>query len=113
MNDYKLKYDKLQEKLKNIALKGNTKYSLLMAERDNKITTSPGDVAYNYELEAFNIKQIIDISVYVLEKQMKEFQNILYTKYQNDIIKFRKGIVGKNMKSIEIWTEMEKLAQVQ
>jgi hypothetical protein len=51
----------------------------------------------------------MDISTFVLEKQMQNFKNILYKKYQMDIVKFRKGMVEKNMKNSEIWKGMQDL----
>ena len=112
MQEFKSKCDKIKEKLKNLTLRGNTKYSYLISERDNKITTTPEDPAYNYEVEAFNLRQIINISICVLEKQMQTFKNGLYKKYQADIIKFRKGMVSKNMKNIDIWKIIQDLVHV-
>ena len=40
LQEFKNKHDKIKEKLKNLTLKGNTKYSFLISERDNKITTT-------------------------------------------------------------------------
>ena len=51
-------------------------------------------------MDAFNLRKIINISIHVLEKQMRLFKNTLYEKYQADIIKYRKGMVEKNMKNI-------------
>jgi len=45
----------------------------------------------------------------VLEKQMRLFKNTLYEKYQADIIKYRKGMVEKNMKNIDIWKNINDL----
>ena len=112
LQEYKTKREKIQEKLKNLSLKGNTNYSFLVAERENRITTTSGDLAYNYEIEAFNLKQIIDVSIHVLEKQMKFFQKNLYKKYYTDIIKFRKGMIEKNTKNIDIWKQIEDLIHV-
>jgi len=112
LQEFKSKCDKIKEKLKNLTLRGNTKYSYLISERDNKITTTPEDPAYNYEVEAFNLRQIINISICVLEKQMQTFKNGLYRKYQADIIKFRKGMVSKNMKNIDIWKKIQDLVHV-
>lgn len=74
LQEFKSKHDKIKEKLKNLTLKGNTKYSFLISERDNKITTTSEDPAYNFEVEAFNLRQIINISICVLEKQMQTFK---------------------------------------
>ena len=112
LQEFKNKYDKIKEKLKNLTLKGNTKYSFLISERDNKMTTTPEDPAYNFEVEAYHLRQIINISICVLEKQMQTFKKTLYKKYQADIIKFRKGMVSKNMKNIDIWKEMQDLVHI-
>ena len=53
IQEYQNKYHKIQEKLKSLALKGNTKYSFLVSERENKITTTPDDLAYNLDVELF------------------------------------------------------------
>ena len=107
LQEFKNKHDKIKEKLKNLTLKGNTKYSFLISERDNKITTTSED-----PVEAFNLRQIINISICVLEKQMQTFKKTLYKKYQVDITKFRKGMVSKNMKNIDIWKEMQDLVHI-
>ena len=109
LEDYKIKYNKIQEKLKNLTLKGTTKYSVLMAAKENKIQTKPEDPAYNLELEAYDLRRIIEISVYVLEKQMEIFKKSIFPVYQNDIVKFRKGMVEKGMKTIETWEKIQNL----
>jgi len=90
-------------------MKGTTKYSFLIAIRENKITTTPDDPGYNLENESFHLKRIIDISISVLENQMQMFKNTLYKKYQVDINKFKKGIVEKNKKSMDVWKEAQDL----
>ena len=112
IQEYQNKYHKIQEKLKSLALKGNTKYSFLVSERENKITTTPDDLAYNLDVESFEIKRIIDVSIHVLAKQMNHFKNTLYKKYRADIIRFRKGVIDKNEKSIEAWKKIEDIFHV-
>ena len=90
-------------------MKGTTKYSFLIAIRENKITTTPEDPGYNLENESFHLKRIIDISISVLENQMQNFKNTLYKKYQVDIIKFKKGIVEKKKKNMDVWKEAQDL----
>ena len=68
---------------------------MIIFVRENKITTSPEYPGHNIEVEMYHIKRIMDISTFVLEKQMQNFKNILYKKYQMDIVKFRKGMVEK------------------
>ena len=82
---------------------------MIIFVRENKITTSPEDPGHNIEVEMYHIQRIMDISTFVLEKQMQNFKNILYKKYQMDIVKFRKGMVEKNMKNSEIWKGMQDL----
>ena len=109
--EYKSRYDKLQDKLKVLSIKGNTKYSMLIFIRENRLTTTPEDVGYAFELEMFHIKRVMDISTFVLEKQMQWFKNILYKKYQLDIVKFRKAMIDKCKKNSEIWKGMQELIQ--
>jgi len=109
--DYKNRYDKLQEKLKALSIKGNTKYSLLIFLRENRLTTTPEDPGYAFELEMFHLKRIMDISTFVLEKQMQWFKSILYKKYQMDIVKFRKAMIDKCKKNSEVWKAMQELIQ--
>ena len=109
--DYKNRYDKLQEKLKALSIKGNTKYSLLIFLRENRLTTTPEDPGYAFELEMFHLKRIMDISTFVLEKQMQWFKSILYKKYQMDIVKFRKAMIEKCKKNSEVWKGMQELIQ--
>ena len=90
-------------------MKGTTKYSFVIAIRENKITTTPEDPGYNLENESFHLKRIIDTSIFVLENQMQTFKNTLYKKYQADIIKFRKGMIEKNKKSMDTWKEAHDL----
>ena len=109
--EYKSKYDKLQDKLKVLSIKGNTKYSMLIFVRENRLTTTPEDPGYAFELEMFHIKRIMDISIYVLEKQMQWFKGILYKKYQLDIVKFRKAMNEKCSKNTKIWKKLQDLIQ--
>ena len=109
--DYKSRYEKLQDKLKALSIKGSTKYSMLIFIRENRLTTTPEDVGYAFELEMFHIKRIMDISAFVLEKQMLWFKSILYKKYQMDIVKFRKAMIDKCKKNSELWKGMQGLIQ--
>lgn len=38
---------------------------------------------------------------------MQNFKKTFYRKYQVDITKFRKAMVSKNMKKIDIWKEFQ------
>lgn len=43
---------------------------------------------------------------------MNLFKNTLYKKYRADIIRFRKGVIDKNEKSIEAWKKIEDIFHV-
>ena len=85
LKNYKNKYDEVMKKLRNISVKGNTKYSVIIAVKENKIQTTPDDRAYASEVEAFHLRRIIEISIHVLEKQMQLFKNSFYPRYANEI----------------------------
>lgn len=106
---YKKKYDDILAKLRNISVKGKSKYSVIIAAKENKIQTSPDDVAYNYEVEAFHLRRIYDISIFILEKQMQTFKNSFFPRYSIEITKLRKSIISKNLKSGQIWEKMQNL----
>lgn len=103
LQSYKKKYEDVMNKLKKIAISKNSKYSILLADKENKIQTTPDDKAYVFEVEAFHLRRIIEISIHVLEKQMKIFQKTFYQRYANEVMKLRKNIIAKNLKSIQIW----------
>ena len=107
LDEYRYKFNKIQEKLKNLTIKGNTKYSVLKAAKENQIQTKSEDPAYNLELEAFDLRRIIEISVYVLDKQIDNFKKTVFSKYQYDIVKFRKGMVTKGMQNVDIWQKLQ------
>ena len=68
LKKYQRKYDEIMAKLRTIAIGRNSKYSVIIAAKENKIQTEPGDKAYNYEVEAFHLRRIIEISIHALEK---------------------------------------------
>ncbi len=96
-------------KLRTIAVSRNSKYSIIIAVKENKIQTNPDDKAYVFEVEAFHLRRIIEISIHVMEKQIKIFQNSFYPRYANEIMKLRNNIVAKNLKSCKIWEKMQNL----
>ncbi len=106
---YKGKYDETMNKLRNVAISRNSTYSVMIAAKENKIQTDKNDKAYPLEVEAFHLRRIIEISIHVMEKQIKIFQNSFYPRYANEIMKLRNNIVAKNLKSCKIWEKMQNL----
>ena len=112
LKNYKNKYDEVMKKLRNISVKGNTKYSVIIAVKENKIQTTPDDRAYASDVEAFHLRRIIEISIHVLEKQMQLFKNSFYPRYATEISKLKKIIILKNLKSSQLWEKMQNLVQI-
>lgn len=100
----------MMNKLRNMSVKGNTNYSIIIGIKENKIQTTPEDKAYATEVEAFHLRRIVDISIHVLEKQIELFKNQFYPRYSDQISKLRKNIIIKNLKSIKLWEKMQNLA---
>ena len=100
------------KKLRNISIKGNTKYSVIVAIKENKIQTTPDDRAYSSEVEAFHLRRIIEISINVLEKQMLLFKNSFYPRYANEITKLKKSIIIKNLKFSQTWEQLQNLIKI-
>ena len=109
---YQRKYEEVINKLRNIALSSDTKYSVLIAAKENRIQTTPDDKAYPFEVEAYYLRKIIEISMHVLEKQMKFFKNSFYPRYAAEIMKLRKNIIAKNVKFNQIWEKMNNLIEI-
>ncbi len=109
---YQRKYEDVMNKLRNIALSSDTKYSVLIAVKENRIQTTPDDKAYPFEVEAYYLRKIIEISMHVLEKQMKFFKNSFYPRYAAEIMKLRKNIIAKNVKFNQIWEKMNNLIEI-
>ena len=112
LKNFKRKHEEIMNKLANIAILKNTKYSIVLAARENKIQTPPGDLAHALEVEAFHLRRIIEISIHVLEKQMQFFKKSFYPRYAIEIVKLRKNIIAKNVKSSQIWDNMNKLMEI-
>ena len=109
---YQRKYEEVMNKLRNIALANDTKYSVLIAIKENRIQTTPEDKAYPFEVEAYYLRKIIEISMHVLERQMKSFKNSFYPRYASEIMKLRKNIIAKNVKFNQIWEKMNNLIEI-
>jgi len=112
LKNFKRKHEEIMNKLANIAILKNTKYSIVLAARENKIQTPPGDLAHALEVEAFHLRRIIEISIYVLEKKMNLFKQSFYPRYAIEVMKLRKNIIAKNLKSNQIWEKMQNLVEI-
>ena len=98
-------------KLRKIAV-SNTKYSVLVAARENKIQTQPDDKAYPLEVESFHLRRIIEICASVLEYQMQLFRKTFYESYAKEVMRLRKSIIAKNLKASQTWEKIQKLAEI-
>jgi hypothetical protein len=112
LKNYKNKYDEVMKKLRNISVKGNTKYSVIIAVKENKIQTTPDDRAYASEVEAFHLRRIIEISIHVFEKQLQSFKRAFYPRYAMEIMKLKKSILSKNIKSGQLWEKIQNLIKI-
>ena len=112
LKTYQKKYEDTLGKLRKISISSNSKYSVLLAVKENKIQTTPEDKAYHFEVDAFHLRRIIEISIHVLEKQIQNFKKSFYPRYAIEITKLRKNIIAKNLKSNKIWEQFQNLIQI-
>lgn len=112
LKTYQKKYEDTLGKLRKISISSNSKYSILLAVKENKIQTTPEDKAYPFEVDAFHLRRIIEISIHVLEKQIQNFKKSFYPRYAIEITKLRKNIIAKNLKSNKIWEQFQNLIQI-
>lgn len=112
LKTYQKKYEDTLGKLRKISISSNSKYSVLLAVKENKIQTTPEDKAYPFEVDAFHLRRIIEISIHVLEKQIQNFKKSFYPRYAIEITKLRKNIIAKNLKSNKIWEQFQNLIQI-
>ena len=112
LKNYQRKYEEVMNKLRNVAVSRNSKYSIIIAAQENKIQTTPDDKAYSYEVEAFHLRRIIEISIHVLEKQIQIFKKSFYPIYAVEVMKLRKSIISKNLKSGQLWEKMQTLIKI-
>ena len=112
LKTYQKKYEDTLGKLRKISISCNSKYSILLAIKENKIQTTPEDKAYPFEVDAFHLRRIIEISIHVLEKQIQNFKKSFYPRYAIEITKLRKNIIAKNLKSNKIWEQFQNLIQI-
>ena len=112
LKNYQKKYEEVINKLRKIAISWDSKYSIVVAVKENKIQTTPDDKAYPYEVEAFHLRRIIEISIHVLEKQIQIFKKSFYPRYAIEVLKLRKSIISKNLKSGQLWEKMQTLMKI-
>ena len=98
-------------KLRKIAVT-NTKYSVLVAARENKIQTQPDDKAYPLEVEAFHLRRTIEICVTVLKYQMELFKKTFYEGYAKEVMRLRKSIIAKNLKASQTWEKIQNITEI-
>ena len=96
-------------KLRNVSISTHSKYSVVIAVKENKIQTTPDDKAYVFEVEAFHLRRIIEISIHVFEKQLQTFKKGFYSRYAMEVMKLKKSILSKNIKSGKLWEKIQDL----
>ena len=69
--------------------------------------SSKDDKLYNIENEQLNVKSILEMSTFILEKQLKEFKRTFYDRYKNEIVKMKKNLIDKNLKAVAIWEDFQ------
>ena len=109
---YQKKYDDVMIKLRNVSISTHSKYSVVIAVKENKIQTTPDDKAYVFEVEAFHLRRIIEISIHVFEKQLQTFKRAFYPRYAVEIMKLKKSILSKNLKSYQLWEKIQNLIKI-
>lgn len=69
--------------------------------------SSRDDKLYSIESDQLNTKSILEISTFILEKQLKEFKRTFYDRYKNEIVKMKKNLIDKNLKAVAIWEDFQ------
>ena len=69
--------------------------------------SSKDDKLYNIESDQLNTKSILEISTFILEKQLKEFKRTFYDRYKLEIAKMQKNLIDKNLKAVAIWEDFQ------
>jgi len=65
------------------------------------------DKLYVIENEQMNVKSILEIASYILEKQLKEFKRTFFDRYKIEIAKMKKNLIDKNLKAVAIWEDFQ------
>jgi hypothetical protein len=69
--------------------------------------SSKDDKLYSIESDQLNTKSILEISTFILEKQLKEFKRTFYDRYKLEIAKMKKNLIDKNLKAVAIWEDFQ------
>ena len=69
--------------------------------------SSRDDKLYSIESDQLNTKSILEISTFILEKQLKEFKRTFYDRYKLEIAKMKKNLIDKNLKAVAIWEDFQ------
>ena len=69
--------------------------------------SSKDDKLYSIESDQLNTKSILEMSTFILEKQLKEFKRTFYDRYKNEIVKMKKNLIDKNLKAVAIWEDFQ------
>lgn len=69
--------------------------------------SSKDDKLYNIEIDQLNTKSILEMSTFILEKQLKEFKRTFYDRYKLEIAKMKKNLIDKNLKAVAIWEDFQ------
>jgi hypothetical protein len=69
--------------------------------------SSKDDKLFVIENDQLNVKSILEISSFVLEKQLKEFKRTFLERYKTEIAKMKKNLIDKNLKAVAIWEDFQ------
>jgi len=69
--------------------------------------SSKDDKLFVIENDQLNVKSILEISSFVLEKQLKEFKRTFFERYKTEIAKMKKNLIDKNLKAVAIWEDFQ------
>ena len=69
--------------------------------------SSKDDKLYSIESDQLNTKSILEISTFILEKQLKEFKRTFFDRYKLEIAKMKKNLIDKNLKAVAIWEDFQ------
>ena len=98
----------MTHKLNSLALKGGSKYNVMKTNFDKDVQqSSKDDKLYNIESDQLNTKSILEISTFILEKQLKEFKRTFHDRYKLEIAKMKKNLIDKNLKAVAIWEDFQ------
>ena len=99
----------MTHKLNTMALKGGTKFNIMKSnmDSDNMQQSGKDDKLFILENEQLNVKSLLEIATYVLEKQLQTFKSTFYDRYKSEIAKMKKNLIDKNLKAVAIWEDFQ------